>query len=138
MQDVPAERAAALRGASQLGRPELRPHRPLATGLVSHGCQPGRPGSPWAGHLLVHPGLRLRQYGPHGCPLGPLHVPGQRGTDLVRGWMGHLGGRHGDLGPQGRYAEPSKASWHQERVSKLSSYMSSEKTTCFLRLWGHC
>ena len=48
--------------------------------------------------------------------------------------MGHLGGRHSDSGPQGRYAEPSKASWQQERVSKLSSYMSSEKTTHFPRL----
>lgn len=48
--------------------------------------------------------LRLRQYGPHGCPLGHSTCPGQRGTDLVRGWMGHLGkSRHGDLGP-GRYA----------------------------------
>ena len=134
LQGVPAERAAALRRASQLGCPELCPHRPLAAGLVSHGCQPGRPGSPWSGHLLIHPGLWLRQYGPHGCTLGPLHVPGQRGTDLVRGRMGHLGGRHSDSGPQGRYAEPSKASWQQERVSKLSSYMSSEKTTHFPRL----
>lgn len=45
---------------------------------------------------------------------------------------------HGDSGPQGHYAEPSKASWQRERVSKLSSYMSSEKTAHFLRLWGHC
>lgn len=104
LQAVPTKRAAALRRARQLGRPELRPHRALAAGLVSDGCQPGRPGPPRAGHLLVHPGLRLRQYGPHGCALGPLHVPGQRGTDLVRGHTGHQGGRHS--GPQGRYAEP--------------------------------
>ena len=101
LQGVPAERAAALRRASQLGCPELRPHHPLAAGLVSHGCQPGRPGSPRAGHLLVHPGLRLRQYGPHGCTLGPLHVPGQRGTDLVRGRMGHLGWGTVTRGPRG-------------------------------------
>ena len=85
LQSVPEECAAALPWASQLGNRELCPHRPLAAGLVSHGLQPGCAGSSRPGHLLFHPGLRLCQYGSHGCSLGPLHIPGQRGADLVRG-----------------------------------------------------
>lgn len=135
LQGVPAERAAALWRARQLGRPELRPHCPLAAGLGADGCQPGRPGPPRAGHLLIHPGLRLCQHGPHGCAMGPLHVPGQRGTDLVRGRTGHQGGRYS--GPQGRYTEPKGllAAGASEQTVFLHEF---RKDHPFLRLWGHC
>lgn len=85
LQSVPEECAAVLPGAGWLGRRELCPDHPLAAGLVTHGLQPGCPRTARVGHLIFHPGYRLCQYGSHDCALGPLHVPGQCGTDLVRG-----------------------------------------------------
>lgn len=85
LQSVPAECAAALPGAGGLGCCELCPDHPLAAGLVTHGLQPGCPRTARVGHLIFHHGYWLCQYGSHDCALGPLHVPGQCGTDLVSG-----------------------------------------------------
>uniref|UniRef100_A0A7N5JCT1 Lipase maturation factor n=1 Tax=Ailuropoda melanoleuca TaxID=9646 RepID=A0A7N5JCT1_AILME len=89
---VPEERAAVFSGPSRLGRRELRANRALAAGLVTHGLQPGRPRTSRVGRLIFRPGHRLCQYGAHGHSLGSLHVPGQRGTDLVivLGWESQL------------------------------------------------
>jgi len=83
LQGLPPQRQGLRGGQDRPGRPGVHPLRPLVHGLERHGLQPGQHGPGGAGAVLVCSAEWNGQHGDHEHTVGPVPLPGQRGTALV-------------------------------------------------------